>query len=141
MTVVMETGGSPSAVKTHALQCRQINQTMRVLRSIASSVVFGTCLIATALAAPAVPVWSAFGESFAKEACASYSKNASKEQRIESLEAATVVAMTADPEILKLVMSDEISDQDSTEMSMAIMLALGKQCPQKMTDMVNDMGE
>ena len=38
-------------------------------------------------------------------------------------------------------MSDEISDQDSTEMSMAIMLALGKQCPQKMTDMVNDMGE
>ena len=71
----------------------------------------------------------------------SYSKNASKEQRIESLEAATVVAMTADPEILKLVMSDEISDQDSTEMSMAIMLALGKQCPQKMTDMVNDMGE
>ena len=94
---------------------------MRVLRSIASSVVFGTCLISTTPDAPAAPVWSAFGDSFAKEACASYSKNASKEQRIESLEAATVVAMTADPEILKLVMSDEISDQDSTEMSMAIM--------------------
>lgn len=114
---------------------------MELLRSIASSVVFGTCLIATTPGAPAAPIWSAFGDSFAKEACASYSKNASKEQRIESLEAATVVAMTADPEILKLVMSDEISDQDSTEMSMAIMLALGKQCPQKMTDMVNDMGE
>ena len=98
-------------------------------------------MIATTATAPTEPVWSAFGTASAKEACASYSKNASKEQRIESLEAATVVAMTADPEILKLVMSDEISDQDSTEMSMAIMLALGKQCPQKMTDMVNNMGE
>lgn len=51
------------------------------------------------------------------------------------------MAMTADPEILKLVMSDEISDQDSTDMSMAIMVGLSKQCPQKMMDMVNDMGE
>ncbi|MAN18853.1 MAG: hypothetical protein CMN94_03580 [Synechococcus sp. EAC657] len=123
------------------MHCQDINQTIRPLRSIVSGIVVGPCLIATTAAAPTVPVWSAFGAAFAKEACASYSKNASKEQRIESLEAATVVAMTADPEILKLVMSDEISDQDSTEMSMAIMLALGKQCPQKMTDLVNNMGE
>ena len=56
------------------------------------------------------------------------------------MEAAIVVAMTADPEILKLVTSDEISDQDSTEMSMAIMLALENNVL-KNDDMVNDMGE
>ena len=128
-------------LKAHALNCRQSNQTMSLLRSIASSVVFSGCLIATAPAAPAAPVWSSFGESFAKEACSSYRKTQTKEQRVKSLESATVVAMTADPEILKLVMSDEISDQDSTDMSMAIMVGLSKQCPQKMMDMVNDMGE
>ena len=58
-------------LKTDALQFRQINQTMRWFRSIASNVIYITSLIAITPTAAIALVWSAFSESFANEVCVS----------------------------------------------------------------------